>query len=218
PYFFRKPFLHHYMDSTEKYIGKTDIVFHELLSDTIHIDIYHVKPAENRNYHTLITSGMSALPMTPPEKFKECKYAELYICLPADWDLSDEGMRDGKNYWPIRCLKALARFPHEYKTWLWPGHSVPSGNPPTPFAENVGFCGIMLLPPIAMDPGFRELQINEEKTINFIAVIPLYEEEMNYKIKHGWRKLADRFDKYQINEIVDINRRNVCKRSFWPFK
>ena len=202
----------------EKYIGKTDIVFHELLSDTIHIDIYHVKPAENRNYHTLITSGMSALPMTPPEKFKECKYAELYICLPADWDLSDEGMRDGKNYWPIRCLKALARFPHEYRTWLWHGHSVPNGNPPTPFAENVGFCGIMLLPPIAMDPGFRELQINEEKTIHFIAVMPLYEEEMNYKIKHGWRKLADRFGKYHINEIVDVKRKNVCKRSFWPFR
>ena len=31
-----------------------------------------------------------------------------------------------ERFWPIQMLKFLARFPHEYKTWLGWGHTIPN--------------------------------------------------------------------------------------------
>ena len=43
----------------EKYIGKVDFVYHEIISPLVHIDIHLVNPTPERNFYTLITSGMS---------------------------------------------------------------------------------------------------------------------------------------------------------------
>ena len=70
------------------------IVFHELISDQVHIDLHWVKPTAERPFHTLVTSGMSNLPMTTPPGAEEVRYAELSICLPADWKLSEEDFKE----------------------------------------------------------------------------------------------------------------------------
>lgn len=54
-------------DHIEKYVGKIDMVFHEIVSDQVHIDVHWVKPTEERPFHTLITSGMSDKEMTTPD-------------------------------------------------------------------------------------------------------------------------------------------------------
>jgi hypothetical protein len=64
----------------EKYVGKIEKVFHEIISEKVHIDICLVNPTNNKNYYTLITMGMSTLPMKNPNK--KCRFMELYICLP----------------------------------------------------------------------------------------------------------------------------------------
>ena len=61
------------------------------------------------------------------------------------------------------------------------------------------------------------MRVNDEVTVKFFSVIPIYKEEMHYKLKYGVEGLMDKFDKYKINEVIDINRKNVCKRSIWPF-
>src|SRR5687767_15165770 len=43
----------------EQHCGEVESVLHELVSDLVHIDIHYVKPTPERNYHTLVTSGMS---------------------------------------------------------------------------------------------------------------------------------------------------------------
>jgi hypothetical protein len=86
----------------EKYIGKVDMVFHELVSDKVHIDICLVNPTSTRNYYTLVTMGMSTLPMNCPQK--AYGYLELYLCLPATWKLDQESLNNEDNYWPIRLL------------------------------------------------------------------------------------------------------------------
>jgi hypothetical protein len=57
---------------------------------------------------------------------------------------------------------------------------------------------------------FRRLQVRPSKTIQFLAVVPLYESEMNFKLKYGLDPLLDRFDQYNISELLDANRPNVC--------
>lgn len=65
----------------EKYIGVIDNVFKEIISGVLSIDILILDPTPERNFYTLITSGMSELPMTVPEGAEEYQYAEIMICL-----------------------------------------------------------------------------------------------------------------------------------------
>jgi hypothetical protein len=203
----------------EKYIGKIEDVFHEMISDLVHLDIFMVAPTEDRNYYTLVTCGMSNLAMTVPQGAEEFRYAELMICLPPAWKLSQEAFQDERNYWPVRCLKLLARMPHEYVTWLYIGHTIPNGNPADPYAGNTKLSGMMLAIPTIVDDlnGFFNCRMGEDKNVHFYSLMPLYNEEMDYKLKHGADSLFEKFDQLGINEVLDVARKNVCKKSFWLF-
>ncbi len=194
-----------------KFLGETYQVWHEIVSDTVHIDVHHIRPTSERNYHILITTGMSYLPMHVPEGFEDWKYAELMICLPPDWPINEEAFRDEKNYWPVRLLKMLARFPHKFNTWLYWGHTVRNGDPIASYAENTKLCSALLLVPLGVPEDFLSLKINEDITVRFFSIYPIYKEEMEYKLKYGVDALLDKFDAYDINEVVAINRKNVCE-------
>ena len=204
-------------DHIERHIGPVDMVFHEVLSDTVHIDVHHVKPTPERPFHTLVTSGMSDLPMTMPDGTEAPRYLELMVTLPDYWQLSMEAMKDEQWYWPVRQLKFLARFPHKYSTWLGWGHSIPNGDPAEPFADNTGLCGILILPSVNVPEAFYTLDIDAEKTITFMSLVPLYEEEMNLKLRKGSVALLERFDREDITDIVAENRKNVGKKRFGLF-
>lgn len=194
-------------DHIEKHIGKIDMVFHELVSELVHIDVHWVKPTKEKPFHTLITSGMSDLPMNTPEDAKDCEYAELCICLPENWKISEEDFEDENNYWPIRWLKYMARFPHEYNTWLGYGHTIPNGDPAESFANNTKLNTMLLLHDISLNVEFHCLK-TEKKEINFYSLIPLYTEETNLKLKKGVDALYDAFDKINLSAVLDLNRPN----------
>jgi hypothetical protein len=200
-----------------QHVGPVEGVLHELISDLVHIDIHCVAPTPERPFHTLVTSGMSDKPMTVPPGAEEFRYAELMLCLPADWPMEHDDFEDEANYWPIRSLKFLARLPHEYETWLGFGHTVPNGDPPEPFAENTKLCCCLVVPPVTVPEAFHQLWLSDDKIINFYAVLPLYAEEVDFKLKHGAEKLLERFDKLGVNEVLEIRRKNACKRGLWPF-
>lgn len=203
----------------ERYIGKIDMVLHEVVSDLVHIDVHWVKPTEDFPFHSLITSGMSDKAMNVPEGAEVNKYMELCILLPASWDLginsydvTGNGALDETSYWPIRFLKILARFPHEYDTWLGYGHTIPNGPEAASFAENTKLGCMLVLPAISLSNEFFELTINEGKTIHFYCLYPIYKEEMEFKLKKGSDALIDKFEKFQVTDIVDINRKNTCAK------
>lgn len=203
----------------EAHVGPVANVFHELISDLVHVDIHMVKPSPRRNCHTLVTSGMSDRPMNAPDGYGAFRFSELMISLPPDWPMSQESWKDEANYWPIRMLKFLARFPHEYQTWLWAMHTIPNGNPPEPFATNTRMSGVILLPPITLPMEFHELVIDSAKTIHFHSVVPLHPDEMDLKLKEGAEALFPGFDKHGVSEILDPGRESVVgrKRSWFPF-
>ena len=110
--------------------GGEGFVYHEILSDLVHIDVHVLRGPREEDGTILYTTGMSDLPMSLPEEIadrEDLKYAELYMLLPGDWDLGKAGSNPKdlpyERFWPIQMLKFLARFPHEYKTWLGWGHT-----------------------------------------------------------------------------------------------
>lgn len=200
----------------ERHLGPVHKVLHEMLSDVVHIDVHWVQPTRERPWHHLVTSGMSDLPMNTPEGAEECRFAELMITLPPDWRLSMEDLKNLEWYWPIRCLKSLARYPHQYKTWVWRGHSVASSDEMTPFAPNTKLCAVVLLPTLSAPDGFQEM-VAGDKHVSFFSVVPLYREELEHKIKYGVDKLLARFDKHGIGDLIDPKRKNVCERKWGLF-
>lgn len=200
-----------------EYIGEVDGVFHELVSDLVHIDVHIVAATDDRPFSTLITSGMSDKPMTVPAGAEAFEYAELMIYLPADWPLEQSDFEDEANYWPIRLLKMLARLPHEYETWLAVDHTVPNNDPPEPYADDTGFVCAMIHVPQMESEEFWRLEIDDEKTVNFFSVVPLYPEETDYKLKRGAEALVERLHKEGISQIVDVGRKNVCRKRFGIF-
>lgn len=198
----------------EAYIGPVERVFHELVSDLVHVDIHWIKPTPKRPVHTLVTSGMSDRPMVVPDECIDMQYAELAITLPANWKLSQDDFEDESWYWPIRTLKMLARLPHEFDTWLGIGHTVPNGDPVEPYAANTSFCCALIMPPVFFDDGFEELHLDDGSTINFYSVFPIYEDEMNFKLTKGLDAVFGKFEKFAINDTIDINRKNTCRKKF----
>lgn len=202
-------------DHIEKHAGPIGNVWHEIVSDLVHIDVHQVAPTKDRPYWTLVTSGMSDLPMNTPEGCEEWKFAELMLCLPGDWKLNQEDFKDEKHYWPIRWLKMLARFPHEYRTWFGWGHTIPNGDPAEPFDKSVGFDCMMLSRPMTLSTEFWSLPIRKDKVIHFYALMPLYPGEVALKLKRGAEELERRFEQHKISEIVDPYRRDVSKKEWW---
>lgn len=53
------------------FAGRDSSVFHEIISDTIHIDVNVMSPTEEEPFWVLYTNGMSDLPMTIPDEIQE---------------------------------------------------------------------------------------------------------------------------------------------------
>ena len=69
-----------------------------------------------------------------------------------------------------------------------------------------------MLSSVTVPAAFDTLVINDQKTIAFYAVLPLYEEEMNLKLRSGTDALLEKLGKRNISDIVEPVRRNAAKR------
>lgn len=193
----------------DKYFGKVENVFHELVSPDIHVDICIVPPSEKRDYYTLVTMGMGAHRMNVPDELAEYKLerAELAIALPADWKLDQESMKDEKWYWPIHLLKSLARLPIASDTWLGFGHTMDNEKN---FAENTELCAALLAGPQNTEDGSEVCTLPSGEEVNFYQVIPLYRDEMEYKIAHDADALLDKMR--GISFVVNPARQDAITR------
>jgi hypothetical protein len=194
-------------------------VFHELISIAAHIDVLVFAPTAERDRWTFVTSGMSDKPMTVPDGLnpEQYGYAELVIAVPADWFTKDEkgmireaDLEDEAKYWPIRTLKFLARFPHEYRTWFWESHTIPNGNPSEPFSTDTKLDGVLLTALTDWPQQYRTVRAADGKPINLFAVVPLYPEEMQAKLDLGFDALLPKLVDAGVTEVVDKTRPSVA--------
>lgn len=187
-------------------------VFHEFLSLDFHLDVYFIKP-EKSPYNVLVTSGMSLLPMTIPEKVEnpeEYRFAEVMMLLERDVEFSEVLVGDTGNDWIISMLKETARFPHHYDTWLTEGHTLQATYDMEPYNEQTNFTGCIMLPSASLPEEFTELEC-EGRKINIYSLYPLYRNELEYKIENGYSALFDLLAAADANDVFDNNRKNLIK-------
>ncbi len=208
----------------ERHIGPVETVLHEFVSDKVHLDVLLVEPSPSCDAWTYVTSGMSDLPMTLPPDLPDPELwarAELFIQLPSDWlpqeghavfDAADDENDTEHLWYPIRWLKSLARFPHNFDTWFGPGHTMPNGDPAEPIGPGTQMTGFLMNASISYDVAFDRIEATDGNVINLYAVYPLYTEEMDFKLNKGSDALMDRLAAADVNEIYRPNRASVAVR------
>lgn len=192
--------------------GRQVQVMHELMSDFIHIDLHVMEPDAVGGFYVLYTTGMSDLPMSVPrdvEGRQKRERAELMMLLPGGWDRAALSGGALGGCWPGRLLKFLARFPHEYDTWFGSGHTIPNTADYLPYASDTALSGTILIEqPALVGP----LETRDGVHINIYTALPLYREEMEYKLAHGFDALMERMQRFDPF-VLDIARENICAGS-----
>ncbi len=143
----------------------------------------------------LVTSGVSDRPIAGDSQLH--KYAELVMILPPDWLLDAQALREDNNYWPIRWLMWLAG-----STVLTANQILPNGDPAKPLARTTEMSSLLLLERASLDT-------KAGKTIDFYAVVPIYEEEKELAEGEGVLALLHAFARYDVPVTLDPKRANV---------
>ena len=200
------------LNEVDEYISKAfgnfENVFHEIISPDIHLDVCFIPPTNEEPFFKLVTMGAGAYEMDIPDKWKEYRLerAEYVIYVPKEWNLNSPEIAD---YWPIKVLKDVARLPILCDTWLSFGHTTQDDEEGFPYAPNTKFNSVVL-DFCENHQGEVKLETSSGKTINFYQIIPLYPEELEFKMNNDAETLIDLFDKKNIEyKIVDINRRSA---------
>lgn len=203
-----------------RYFGPPTTVFHEVVSELVHVDVHVIPPHPGRDCWTLFTTGMSDLPMSPPPDAAGFTHAELMISLPRAWridllDVTPPPPEHERWYWPLHWLKYLARFPHAYDTWLWSGHTIPNGDPAEPFAVGTRLCGWMLLPPLDVPDEALDVALPDGRTVHLFALHALHAEEIALKLRKGIGPLLEALDRARVSEVLAPERAPAVRRKLF---
>lgn len=184
----------------ERLFGKPLSVSHELLPLVPHVDVYTFKRSQgDREVYSLVTGGMSDLEMTPPRKVGKDvpRRVELifYCSEPRDEYIS--------------TLRWLAHFPHDSKSWLGNGHTMPNGNPPESFWGSADLDTFFFLPPIVKKDQTLPSELNlDGEPVYFLWVVPLTTAECNFKLTRGFDAMLDLFQQNRHPHVFDPHRKS----------
>lgn len=186
------------------HVGPVEEVFHET-STVLEVEVLRVEPTEERPFHILTTCGMAQRAMSVPAGLADWNLAELVMALPRDWCFDDDEI-EGDAGWPIRLLQDLARFPHQYDTWMGLDHTMPCGEPGETYAPDTHLAGCILEVPGYLPETFRRLDLSDGRSLHFLHVTPLYADELDYKLTLGSEALLQRFDELRMSMVVSPDR------------
>jgi suppressor of fused protein SUFU len=183
----------------ERLFGTVRGIAHESLALIPHVDVhtYVRRGAGGSEVYSLVTSGMSDLTMTVPAGAEDRRRVELiFYCTEPKPEY-------------IETLRWLAHFPHDQKTWIGMGHTIPNGNPPAPFWGSSILDTILLLPPIVnRDTTLPKELVLGGDPVNFLWVVPLSTPECNLKLAKGLDALMDLFERNRHPHVFDPARKS----------
>jgi Suppressor of fused protein (SUFU) len=202
PQFSTLPYLERREAVYEQMFGKCALVYDDLFPGLIpHIDVYVHEPGfQGRDFYTLVTGGMSDMPMTmpldAPAEFP--RRAEIVFYLPP----SEAPKRDYGSF-----LSTSARFAYDYQTWLYWGHTIPNGDPPKPIFAGMNFVSVLFLFPLfGPDNKLADHLVLDGDPVHFLWIVPLTLAEHRYKLAHGTEALQAVFNRVRLPFVFDEKR------------
>jgi hypothetical protein len=183
--------------------GEASYVYHEVFPAVPHIDVYVYPPRESNNYYTLVTGGMSDLPMNTPAGSRATEERP-----PRRVELVFYCTEPRREY--LDTLRQMAHFPHAYHTWIGSGHTIPNGNPPAAFWDSSPELDTVLF----MSSIVRQhrIPLNRltlgEDPVEFLWVVPLTRAECEFKLEKGFNALLNLFQQYRHPHVFDSERKS----------
>ncbi len=173
-----------------------------------------INTGSDRKAKILMTVGLSDYLMPVDQKHSDKSRIELYFCLPSYWDISD--INNPNFNWVLSWLQRLTKYVVEKNTWFAHGHTIPAGNPPEQLSPTMKQTFFMFSNPIALEEELSPLQIGED-IIHFLAVVPLFKDEFEYKTARGMFKLVQKFEAKNFSEILDDYRVSAVRKKYILF-
>lgn len=188
----------------ERLFGEALSVSHELLPQVPHIDVYTFKRTFKRSQgdqivYALVTGGMSDLEMNLPRaaaKDVPRRVELIFYCAEPREEYID-------------TLRWVAHFPHDSKSWLGHGHTMPNGNPPAPFWGSTELDTLLFMPSIVTKDQTlpSELKLSGEP-VHFLWLVPLTTAECNLKLEKGFEAILDLFQQHRHPHVFDPHRKS----------
>lgn len=167
-------------------------------------NIHLLSASTTSNFKLLVTHGLSNTTQKVDEKNKFCEKIELYFCLPDYWNIE-------KETWPIEWLNKLAQIPQKNNTWYGIGDTIPAGKPQEYLSKTFKANHFILGLPIELKDYF-----SKDKWIKYgiqmLAVTPIFQDEVDFKLRNSSTILYKKLSKKSINEMVDPFRKSVCRK------
>jgi hypothetical protein len=169
------------------------------------IDVYTFKPGEDsrgyeRDFYTLVTSGMSDAPMRVPDSapFSRAELV-LYVDNPTDEH--------------VALLRWLAGLPHiQRRTWYGFGTTMPNGNPPQPIFEDSDLdCFIFLHSDVGRDDNLHNKLVLDGDPTALLWVVPITEAECQFILDESPDEFQDLLDRKKHPPVLDEGRRSYIK-------
>lgn len=168
------------------------------------------EPEDESEPVTVMTLGASATAMPLPPGVQQPARFELLLRLPRSWPLSSAATtlerRDG---WPLHWLRAMAQLPARFGSWLGPGHTIPNGDPPRPFAEGTELASFVLLPPACLEEG-EELVSTPDGPVLLLAALPIHAAELTLLLERGVAALIERLVAAGVDDVLELSRPSVA--------
>ncbi len=179
--------------------GPYSQVYHELMPIAPHIDVYVHPPHGDRDFTTLITSGMSDNPMPiPPGPCSPRAELVLYVA-----EATEEY---------VDLLRFLAQLPYKQDIWFAYGSTMTNGQPPQPiFDGSVLDCYVFIPPIIETDHDICESVSIEDAPLQVLWAVPITTAERQLIMDPFYGLL----DKHDHPLVVDQSRKCYVKRKKW---
>lgn len=180
--------------------GEPLSISHEMLPLVPHVDVYIYKRLQgNQEVYSLVTSGMSDLRMTLPRRAG----ADVPRRMELDFYCSEPREED------IATLRWVAHFPHDSKSWLGCGHTMPNGNPPAPFWGSTELDTLLFLPPIVKKDQTLPSELSlDGDPVHFLWLVPLTTAECNFKLTRGFDAMLSLFQEKRHPHVFDPKRKS----------
>jgi hypothetical protein len=156
----------------------------------------------------VMTCGLSGYEMPVSGKWEGREYNEIFFCLPAYWDFEDHS--NPNSGWIFDWIFRLESFVREKQTWFGPGHTIAAGNPPVSISPLMKQDHFIFLDPMFTADALQPIETGSKK-IHFLAIVPIFGDEMDYKVGKGTYKLIKKLTRYKIDERLDDYRPTVLK-------
>ena len=172
-----------------------------------------ITPKNKNGNKILIATGLSEFQMNVHEKHIGEEFNELYFYLPSYWDLNDT--ENTSMNWVFIWLEKLKKHVISKNSWFGNGHTIATGKSLVPLSDKMLQNHFILAHPMELSKELASIKL-EDKTIHFLAVIPIFEDEMDYKQGKGTAKLFKKFEQANVTEKLDEFRKTVL-RTRWNF-